>query len=259
MNSWLSLRGDDLDHIEVAAYGGVGLIKSEAIAKETGLYVTHHRRLDMIAAYVSHVCDIFAGKPVWYRFSCHSSLTANSMVGNRHFIEEHTPFLGCYGTRRIQQFEDEFIIEASMVVELQRKHANIGVILPFIHEPAQYRWAVQAFKREHYCGPIGIMVEIPSSVLLLHDFIEEGCASFLIGLNDLTSLTLGVARYQDSVSEWYSRHHPAVVRLVQMAVRQAHSRGIQIGVAGYLDEHDLEVYDKIEVDYASLYKPAKLP
>jgi hypothetical protein len=79
--------------------------------------------------------------------------------------------------------------------------------------------------------PLYMMVEIPSSVILLPDFAEyfEG---FSIGSNDRTQLTLGVDRDSEIVAHVFDERDEAVRRLIAQAIQTARSLGRKIGLCG---------------------------
>jgi pyruvate,water dikinase len=56
-----------------------------------------------------------------------------------------------------------------------------------------------------------MMVEIPSNVIMLDEFIAEGIDGVSVGSNDLTMLTLGVDRDNDKVAPTYNEMDPAVL------------------------------------------------
>ena len=64
---------------------------------------------------------------------------------------------------------------------------------------------------------VGGMIEIPAAVLAIGTFIRR--LDFLsIGTNDLIQYTLAVDRADDAVSHLYDPLHPAVLKLIAMAI-----------------------------------------
>jgi phosphoenolpyruvate-protein phosphotransferase (PTS system enzyme I) len=79
--------------------------------------------------------------------------------------------------------------------------------------------------------PVGAMIEIPAAVISLAYFAEQ--LDFLsIGTNDLIQYTLAVDRTDDAVAHMYDSLHPAVLKLVAMAIRSAQKAETPIAVCG---------------------------
>ena len=57
---------------------------------------------------------------------------------------------------------------------------------------------------------------------------------FSIGTNDLTQYTLAVDRQNTKLDEFCDVHHPAIMRMIQMVVDNAHKAGIWAGICGEL-------------------------
>ncbi len=79
--------------------------------------------------------------------------------------------------------------------------------------------------------PVGGMIEIPAAVLAISAFLAK--LDFLsIGTNDLIQYTLAVDRSDDAVSHLYDPLHPAVLRLIAMAIASADKATVPIAVCG---------------------------
>jgi len=78
---------------------------------------------------------------------------------------------------------------------------------------------------------IGGMIEIPAAVLAISSFLEK--LDFLsIGTNDLIQYTLAVDRSDDAVAHLYDPLHPAVLKLIAMAIAEADKAKVPIAVCG---------------------------
>jgi phosphocarrier protein FPr len=78
---------------------------------------------------------------------------------------------------------------------------------------------------------IGIMVEVPSAVLLASELAKE-CDFFSIGTNDLTQYALAMDRMHPALAKQVDGLHPAVLRLIDLTVRAAKAEGKWVGVCG---------------------------
>ena len=78
---------------------------------------------------------------------------------------------------------------------------------------------------------VGGMIEIPAAVLAIGAFTSR--LDFLsIGTNDLIQYTLAVDRSDDAVSHLYDPLHPAVIKLIAMAITTSTKAGVPIAVCG---------------------------
>jgi len=78
---------------------------------------------------------------------------------------------------------------------------------------------------------VGGMIEIPAAVLAISAFLEK--LDFLsIGTNDLIQYTLAVDRSDDAVAHLYDPLHPAVLKLIAMAIVDADKAKVPIAVCG---------------------------
>ena len=104
----------------------------------------------------------------------------------------------------------------------------------------------------------GIMIETPAAAII-SDKLAEMVDFFSIGTNDLTQYTLAVDRQNDSLEAFCDVHHEAVLRLIEMTARNAHEKGIWVGICGELgaDESLTEEFIRMGIDELSV-SPSKL-
>jgi phosphotransferase system enzyme I (PtsI) len=75
------------------------------------------------------------------------------------------------------------------------------------------------------------MIEVPAAALAA-DALAPEAELFAIGNNDLLQYTLAIDRTDEQVAYLFTPLHPAVLRLIQLAVEAAERRGIPVSVCG---------------------------
>jgi phosphoenolpyruvate-protein kinase (PTS system EI component) len=78
---------------------------------------------------------------------------------------------------------------------------------------------------------IGIMIEVPSAAMMAAELAAE-VDFFSVGSNDLTQYCLAVDRMHPVLSRQADGLHPAVLRMIDLAVRAADRAGKWVGVCG---------------------------
>lgn len=121
-------------------------------------------------------------------------------------------------------------------------YGNLKILLPLITTESQVETikgiakGVQLqLKSEHIPFkedvPIGIMVETAAAAII-SDCLAPRCNFFSLGTNDLTQYTLGIDRENPAVAPLYNEFHLAVLRMIEMTVKNAKSYNIPVSVCG---------------------------
>ena len=78
-----------------------------------------------------------------------------------------------------------------------------------------------------------MMLEVPSNVLLLDQFLDVGVDGVSIGSNDLTQLILGVDRDSERLSTLFDERDPAVLKALKEVIRVCTHRNVTVSICGH--------------------------
>ena len=215
--------------------GGIGLFRSEFIYLGQDHYPTEEEQFQIYKT----VAETMAGRRVIIRTL---DIGADKQCDYFELDKEDKPAMGLRAIRicltRPEIFKTQLraLFRASV-------YGNINIMYPMIisvDEVRQIKAIVEEVKAElteqgiEYGNPAqGIMIETPASVMMSRELAEE-VDFFSIGTNDLTQYTLAIDRQNSKLDKFFDSHHPAVLRMIQMTVENAHKAGIWCGICGEL-------------------------
>ena len=106
---------------------------------------------------------------------------------------------------------------------------------------------------------IGMMVEVPSNVLLADIFIEH-VDFFSIGTNDLTQYILATDRYSSIAEKLYDSYDPAVMRGINLVAKAAIEKNKKVSVCGEMAGEEYAVVALLSFGIRDLsMAPAYIP
>ena len=215
--------------------GGIGLFRSEFIYLGQDHYPTEEEQFQIYKT----VAETMAGRRVIIRTL---DIGADKQCDYFELDKEDNPAMGLRAIRicltRPEIFKTQLraLFRASV-------YGNINIMYPMIisvDEVRQIKAIVEEVKAElteqgiEYGNPAqGIMIETPASVMMSRELAEE-VDFFSIGTNDLTQYTLAIDRQNSKLDKFFDSHHPAILRMIQMTVENAHKAGIWCGICGEL-------------------------
>ena len=205
---------------------GVGLLRVEhlilGLGKTPNWYIVNKKEnefVDEVYKGIKTVMDEFNGKPVWVRTLDAPTDEFRNMKGGENEPMEHNPMLGWRGIRRDLQSRDQFRLQVEVFKRLWAEgYDNLGVMFPLVGHPKEFIAAKQLmaeFGVDVENRTLGVMLEIPSSVILVEDFIAAGIKFASFGTNDLIQYTLAIDRNNQNVADMYMPKHPAVLKLIR--------------------------------------------
>lgn len=247
IETWVTLVGEAPTAV-LDRFRGVGLIKGEFLMRRVLRSILHEDVRKSVAGYLDAVCTAMGGREVWYRTADLWSEEANVLAGTWHVAVERNPIVGARGVRRGLAVPDEFLAECRVLSEVAARHSNLGVLFPFVTDEDEFSRALEVARGAGVAARIGSMVEVPSAALRAAEIVDAGAAVLLVGMNDLSCLTVG----RERAVGFGDKLHPAVERLLAMVVDAAHARSVRCGVAGSLSTDVLEMAERCGADYATI-------
>ncbi|ATU95681.1 putative PEP-binding protein [Phyllobacterium zundukense] len=230
----LSINVNDLsDLISIDREGieGIGLLRTEFLMSSASDMVNEERQYGIYR----QVLEWAGQKPVTIRML--------DLGGDKQFHDsgerEGGSFLGLRGIRLLLARPEILRIQARALLR-SATHGNLKVMLPMVTLPSELEKTVRIFREEstllerrrvdYRMPPIGIMVEVPATALMLDTF---GAADFFsFGTNDLAQYLTAAARDNAVVADIYAHAAPAIFRLLEHTVHIAATLGTPVSICG---------------------------
>lgn len=235
--------------------GGIGLFRSEFLYLENSDYPSEEEQLRAYRTVVENM----AGKKVIIRTL---DIGADKQVDYFKLDKEENPALGYRAIRICLDRVDVFKTQLRALFRAAY-YGNLSIMYPMIvsvDEVRKIKEIVAEVKAELDEEKIpygeaeqGIMIETPAAVFMSRELAEE-VDFFSIGTNDLTQYMLACDRQNPHLEKINAPHHPAVLRAIEMTIKNGHAGGCWVGICGELgaDTTLTETFIQMGVDELSV-------
>ena len=252
----------DLGYVLKNDAAGIGLFRSEFLYLSRNDFPTEEEQFQ---AY-RQVLQTMAGKKVIIRTL---DIGADKQADYFHLKKEENPAMG-YRAIRICLTQPDIFKTQLRALFRSAIYGNLSIMYPMIissEELDQIHAVTEEVQNELEQSRIpykipeqGIMIETPAAAII-SDELARKTDFFSIGTNDLTQYTLAIDRQNEELEKFYQPHHPAILRMIQMVIDNAHKHGKWAGICGELgaDTTLTKQFIKMGIDELSVSPSMILP
>ena len=212
---------------------GVGLYRTEFLFLERTAPPSEDEQLEAYASVVA----AFAPKPVTIRLL---DVGGDKPIPYLPIGEEANPFLGVRALRLAQDQPELFLTQLRACYRAAAR-GSVKVMAPMVADARDVatlrdladraRHQLVAAGRSFGEIELGVMIEIPSAVLVAETYVTQ-IAFASLGTNDLLQYTMAADRGNAKLEAYRDPLHPALLRLIRMAVETTTRAGITLSVCG---------------------------
>lgn len=226
-------RAEEIESVIENGGDGIGLFRTEFLFMDRAVQPSEEEQLKTYAA----AAKAMNGKEVIIRTL---DIGGDKNIPYLLTEKEDNPFLGFRGIRYCLDNKEIFKTQIRAVLQAA-VYGNIKIMLPIITSVDEVCKAKELIKecenelcsenKDYRSVPLGIMIETPAAALI-SDILAAEADFFSIGTNDLTGYVMAADRGNPKVSKLCDFFHPAVLRAIEMTVKNAKRAGIRVGMCG---------------------------
>jgi len=241
-------EAENADKVASKHVDGVGLFRAEFIIAGFGKHpkamLKQGKReefIDALSDGMRKMCAAFYPRPVIYRATDFKTNEYKNLEGGEEFEpKEENPMIGFRGCFRYIKDPEVFNMELEAIKRVRETYGmkNLWLMIPFVRTLNEFKVCKKLVDASGltngggYDFKLGIMCEIPSTVILAEEFCKAGAQFFSIGSNDLTQLTLGIDRDNPVVAEDFDERDPSVLESIRLVIERCHKHGVPVGICG---------------------------
>lgn len=224
---------------------GIGLLRAEFMIAQIGVHpkkLIHDGKsktfIDTLSSGLSRVAKAFYPRPVLYRATDFKTNEYRDLKGGRLYEKtEANPMLGYRGAYRYIRDAQVFDLELEAIKRVRRDGGtNLNLMVPFVRTVRELGDVKKMVLKKGFIRgqtfKLFMMVEVPSNVILIDDFIETGIDGVSIGSNDLTMLTLGVDRDNSEMAGVFDERDSSVRWSLERVIKACRKHHIASSICG---------------------------
>lgn len=226
---------------------GVGLLRAEfmiaGVGKHPKALVEAGKGNEFVDALVKGIAaftSAFKPRPVIYRATDFKTNEYRDLEGgDKYEPHEENPMIGYRGAARYIKEPQLFALELEAIKIVREKYgaANLHLMIPFVRTVEELRaikemLAKAGLQNDGKNFKLWIMVEVPSAVLLIDKFCQEGIDGVSIGSNDLTQLILGIDRDNSTLASEFDERNDAVSLAMHRVAAITKKYGLTCSICG---------------------------
>ena len=219
--------GEEIESFNHPFLNSIGLFRSEFIYLDRSSIPTIEEQRDIL----EKIQDKFSGA-ITYRTL---DIGGDKQVDYLSLPVEENPFLGVRGIRLSLQIEELYRSQIESILTSRDAH-RVKIMFPMISTIEDFIKSKSIIEEiaEHLgkkVPEVGIMIETPSSTILLEDFAQH-VDFFSIGTNDLTQYIMAADRGNPNLIEYQDSLHPAILRVLENVSSVSKEQSIEVSVCG---------------------------
>jgi pyruvate,water dikinase len=237
---------DQAEKISKLPADGIGLLRAEFMIAGIG---QHPRKMledgrrqefvDKLADDMRKFAAAFYPRPVVYRATDFKTNEYRNLEGGEKYEpHEDNPMMGYRGAARYIREPEIFKMELEAIKKVREEFnlQNLWLMIPFVRRIGELRAIkdimedVDMYRTRDF--KLWIMVEVPSTVVLIDQFCKEGIDGVSIGTNDLTQLTLGIDRDNATLAKGFDERNEAVLRSLKRVITTCNKFGVTSSLCG---------------------------
>ncbi|MFH0885258.1 MAG: phosphoenolpyruvate synthase [Candidatus Micrarchaeota archaeon] len=237
---------DQAEKVSALQCDGIGLLRAEFMMAGIG---QHPRKMldegrgqeyiDKLADDMRRFAAAFYPRPVIYRAADFKTNEYRNLEGGEKYEpHEENPMMGYRGAARYIREPELFKLELAAIKKVREEYnlSNLHLMIPFIRRIGELRAIkdimddVELYRTRDF--KLWIMVEVPSTVILIDQFCKEGIDGVSIGTNDLTQLTLGIDRDNATMAKGFDERNEAVLRSLKRVITTCNKFGVTSSLCG---------------------------